>query len=195
MLLLLSVPIEGAFRKCVAFGGDLVTCMDGFHDIVTDYHERAKDLRFASGIAGVSPSALAWDAALMPIRENSVDCILSDLPFGVRCMSSKKLHSFLPLLFGECARCLRTTTGKMTILCGSFQVVLDALNQINEENELFESPISIIPVNIGGLSAWIIQLKRTGNAAVSLKNHRKRAATIIRRRYQILTAGSKRLQA
>jgi predicted secreted protein len=83
----------------------------------------------------------------------------------------------------------------MTILCGSFQVVLDALNQINEENELFESPTSIIPVNIGGLSAWIIQLKRTGNAAVSLKNHRKRAAAIIRRRYQTLTAGSKRLQA
>jgi Predicted N6-adenine-specific DNA methylase len=167
--------------------------MDGFNDIVTDYHKRAKDLRSAHGIAGAS-SALAWDAAMLPIRENSVDCILSDLPFGVRCMSSKKLHSFLPLLFGECARCLRMKTGKMTILCGSYQVVLDGLNQINMDNDLFESPTSIIPVNIGGLSAWIIKLTRTSNVATSLKNHRKRAATMTRKRYQTLT-GSKRPQA
>jgi len=189
-----TIPVEGAFRRCFVLGGDVVTNINGFHDIVTDYHERAKDLRYANEIAGVA-SALAWDATMLPIRGNSVDCVLSDLPFGIRCMSSKKLHSFLPLLFGECARCLRMKTGKMTLLCGSCQVVLDALNQVNLENALFESPTSIIPINIGGLSAWIITLKRTKNAATPLKKHRQRAAVLTRRRYQTSTGGSKRMQA
>lgn len=189
-----TIPVEASMRGCYGLGGDLVTLDESIQSILLDYHKRANDLRWIRGIVGVA-SALAWDAALLPIRGNSVDCIISDLPFGVRCMSSKKLHSFLPLLFAECARCLRTKTGKMTLLCGSYQVVLESLDRIHsEDHRLFERPTSIIPINIGGLTAWIILLKRTCNAAVPLKKHRQRVANMTRGRRQT-SNGTKRPQA
>ena len=169
-----------------------MTCIDGFDSIVRYYYERAEEWRCNKGIAGVS-SLLSWDATLLPIRGNSIDVIISDLPFGVRCMSSKKLKSFLPLLLAECARCLRAKTGKLTLLCGSYQTVFEGLNQVNTEYPLFENPQSLIPINIGGLSAWIVQVKRSNNIALRFKNHRQRSAKITKGRNQ--SKGSKRLQA
>ncbi len=48
-----------------------------------------------------------WDAANLPLRDNIVDRIASDLPFGRKCGSRRSNRCLYPRLFRECARVLR----------------------------------------------------------------------------------------
>ena len=89
--------------------------------------------------------------------------VISDLPFGKRCLSSKELSNFLPLFLNECARILKKG-GKALLLCGAIHGILDALLICSIESDLFGHPSSIFPVNVGGISAWIFQLHRSDAA-------------------------------
>jgi hypothetical protein len=82
----------------------------------------------------------------------------------------------------------------MILLCGSYQRVLDALLQANAVIPLFANPQSIIPVNIGGISAWIVQVQRTDTKFAQIPNHRQHVASMVRGRSQ-RTHGTKRAQA
>ena len=113
-------------------------------------------------------------------------------------MSAAKLQSFLPLLFSECARLLRKTTGRMTLLCGaSYKHTIDAILQQgsyddnNGFTKLFDIK-SVFPVNIGGLTGWIIQAKRNDAAAVAIKNYHDRRRKITKDRAQQKRQGVKR---
>jgi len=70
------------------------------------------------GVGGEADVSAAWDAALLPLCDRSVDTVVSDLPFGVKCLTAAKLQKLLPLAFRECARVLRPGTGRMVLLCG-----------------------------------------------------------------------------
>ena len=187
--------MEGSFKRSFALGGDLALSGDGGLDhIAFSYCKNARDYQNVDGHSG-SLDLASWDAALLPLRDMSADCIISDLPFGVRCMSSNKLKAFLPLLFSECARVLRPISGRMALLCGSYQGILEALQQGDEGLPTFEKPTSIIPVNIGGLSAWVILVKRSGSAATPLVNRKQRLVKILRGRSQRIAGGNKRVQS
>ena len=182
------MPIETSLmnNSKTSFGlaGDIEICeqdKEGLENIITNYcigaQKHQKDLSCSGGFGMMS-----WDASSLPIRgDGSIDCIISDLPFGVKCMSAKRLQTFLPLLFSECARVLRKS-GRMTLLCGSsYKHALDALsvqtyadktyhgkpNDKIYEDEIEEGKTvqclfqvdSIFPVNIGGLAGWIILTK------------------------------------
>jgi hypothetical protein len=181
-------------QKCFTMGGDLALCCnEGLDNIVADYSKSVLNFKASNRIIG-SSAMICWDAALLPLRGNTVDHVISDLPFGLRCMSSKKLSTFLPLLLRDCARCLRTHSGQMTLLCGSYQGILDALLQIETGSPIFTSPTSVIPVNIGGISAWIIKLKRTDVSFVQAPRHREHARAMVQGRSQSMH-GTKRAQA
>lgn len=162
--------------------------------IASAYSERARNYQVQHGYIG-SSDIMSWDASLLPIRDASVDIIISDLPFGMRCLSSHKLKSFLPLLLAECGRCLRPS-GQMTLLCGSFQGVLEAVQELDSMNDssMFAGPTSIFPVNIGGLSAWIVQIKRT-HEVVSFTQLRNRIRKMVTGRSQSMQGTKKMTQA
>lgn len=121
---------------------------------------------------------------LLPLRDSCVDCIVSDLPFGQKCLSSRELAWFLPLLLYQCARVLVPGAGKMVLLCGgNFEVILDIIQSLNvavaaatSRNDgddghpsaaatVFALPCeSVFPVNVGGFIAWVIVVYR-GTAA------------------------------
>lgn len=65
-------------------------------------------LPFAVGIC-------RWDATLLPLRDNSIDIIIVDMPFGLRCKTSLKLHILVPRLLQEIARVL-TPGGRAMLL-------------------------------------------------------------------------------
>ena len=113
----------------------------------------------ASSSSSSSSSMLAaWDAAQLPIRNSSVDVIVSDLPFGKQCLSANALNQLLPLLLMECARVLVPKTGRMVLLCGVPNAILQALE---ESQEYWIRPCTIVtPVTIGGLLAWIVRVER-----------------------------------
>ncbi len=204
-----SIPVEASLLNCqmtcYGIGGDIAIFNGGDNQgldrIITNYIKRARNYQVNQSCSGGN-DLLSWDASSIPVRESTIDCIISDLPFGQKCMSSKKLQTFLPLLFSECARILRKKTGRMTLLCGSsYKYVLDAISQQRNENDsntdlLFEVT-SIFPVNIGGLSGWIVQAIRNDIEFSPLKNYhiRHRKMTGGREQQQIRWGVKRRIQS
>ena len=111
-----TIPVEAALNNipCVGMGGDVALRIDSFARLVTKYLKGVKNVPKTAGSANFA----TWDAALLPIRDGTIDCIISDLPFGSKCLSSSKLQRFLPLLISECARILRPG-GRIVFLCGA----------------------------------------------------------------------------
>ena len=127
----------------VAFGGDIVASKL----LSSNNNTRHNDV-------------VNWDASWLPIRSSSIDVIISDLPFGVKCMNKRKLMTWLPLFFIQCFRIIRSNNnGRMVLLCGgTYNLLLDTINEYFES--YIQQPIAIRPVNIGGINAWILILYR-----------------------------------
>lgn len=123
----------------------------------------------------------AWDAGALPIRDASIDVIVSDLPFGQQCLSSGRLHRLLPLWVSEFARVL-CPGGRMVLLCGgSHSTVVGALQkQINNW-----TITCVFPVNIGGLLAWIVMATRKDAAIELLPNARQQLKKLTAHRERI----------
>ena len=189
-----TIPNEGAFRGCFALGGDIAMCCDsGLDNMASSYCKDVRKYQLEKNWSGAA-DVMSWNSSLIPLRDGCSDHIISDLPFGVRCMSAAKLKSFLPLLFSECARIL-CKGGKMTMLCGAFNVILAGIKDANSEAILFDNPTAIFPVNIGGLQAWVIQVTRSLDNAQSIQNHRCRATRIAKIHDRRMKSGAKNVQS
>ena len=104
-----------------------------------------------------------------------------------RCLSKGKLDAFLPLLFSECSRVLRPSTGRLVLLCGHYQTILNALEASTCKGYYQIPPRAIMPVNIGGLSAWILIFYRN-NQAID-----KSISINFRRRVKKMSVGRKQM--
>jgi Putative RNA methylase family UPF0020 len=141
------------------------------------------------------------DAANLPLRDESVDVVVSDLPFGQQCLSSAKLASVMPLLVSELARVLRRGSGRMVLLCGSYMAILTAMKEENERSGqvVWQLPCeAVFPVNIGGFMGWVIQVRRDWGEPTRLANHKERLRKITNRRNIKLSpeaSASRRLQS
>lgn len=175
-----TIPVEASLSGTVGVGGDRALKTEDFARLATKYLASSEELSSRKGTAGAANFA-TWDATLLPIREEVVDCIISDLPFGSKCLSAKKLSRFLPLLMSECARVLRPTTGRCVLLCGpgSCQSVVDAIcmQKTTSGSNAFECT-SIFPANIGGLVAWIVIVRRGEGSFIRSSNHRDGVRTL-----------------
>jgi SAM-dependent methyltransferase len=138
-----TIPMETMFlpkfsrhQPALALGGDLVLGPCGMASLATTYEKAARRVAadLASGKTITAENLLAWDASHLPIRSGSVDVIVSDLPFGHSCLSSKKLSQLLPVLMSELARVLRPGLGRMVLLCGYYLPILEELRRTNESS-------------------------------------------------------------
>ena len=114
----------------------------------------------------------AWDATTLPLATASVDAVVSDLPFGRSCMSTQRLQMLVPLLLNELARVVKPSTGRMVLLCGNPQILLDSMHQANlssmastansdATSSVWQLPVSTCrPINIGGHLVWILVVRR-----------------------------------
>jgi tRNA G10 N-methylase Trm11 len=173
--------------RAIGLGGDLVL-------------DHPQIVSAANGLASAnstqsSKSACcmaAWDAAYLPIRTASVDVIVSDLPFGQQCLSAKALSDLLPLIVSEMARVLRPR-GRMVLLCGSHELVLQALTDTSSHWEL--PCTAMVPVTIGGLLAWVVQVERNTTVHVPLLHHLERIRVLTEKRERIARHRSKEQEA
>ena len=88
-------------------------------------------------------------------------------------------------MFSELARVLQPKTGRLVLLCGNYLAAVKALQQLNHngdgggnnndhdtttasEDQVITMPlVSVFPVNVGGLLAWVIVAQRgTGQVRV-----------------------------
>jgi hypothetical protein len=178
-----TIPMEVP-PGVVGIGGDLILNTSALQPVAAEYSRQMRQFNSCN-----KSSLLAWDATSLPLRTSCVDAVVSDLPFGQKCLSSTKLDGLLPLLFGEFGRVLRPMMGCMLLLCGSFATVLDALAQLNKlqnDGMIWILPAeSVLPVNIGGLAAWIIKVQRGPAEAVLVPKHLERARKLVRDRERI----------
>lgn len=190
---------RGEATSVIGIGGDLVLTPSGFGSLANQYCKNTK-----SHQAEMHPNSndrkpvfcaevAAWDACNMPFRSGAADAIVSDLPFGQSCLSSAKLQQVLPLLMSEFARILAPKTGRMVLLCGNYASIIENLHYANQEYKVFKGEDSssllwklpcqaIFPVNIGGVQAWVIQVKRAEGEAVDIKNKRERVQKLVSKR-------------
>merc|ERR1712203_906367 len=141
-----TIPVEaGMLGYAVGLGGDISAQFQ--ESVVVPYLNQVRP----SSVCAM----MNWDATLLPIRDSSVDIVISDLPFGVRCLSSNRIEAFLPLLMAEVIRILRVG-GKVLFLCTNPSRIVKCVQGTNEVIHYK----AIFPVNIGGIVAWVVMMER-----------------------------------
>ena len=150
----------------IGLGGDLVLNHPKIANAACSLLSAATSSSSSKTNAKSVSSLVAWDAAHLPIRTASIDVVVSDLPFGKKCLSASALSSLLPLVVSELARVLipsqsstiSTPSSRMVLLCGSYESLLQA---VHGTSQYWRLPCkAIIPTNIGGICAWIVQIER-----------------------------------
>ena len=103
---------------------------------------------------------LQWDCLLPCLRDNSVDVIITDLPFGKRSGSKADNRVLYPRTLLAMARVVRPDTGRAVLLTQDKNSMLKSLNKI----ERYWKSKKWISTNIGGLTALIFLLSRTSHS-------------------------------
>ncbi|KAI2799288.1 hypothetical protein RDWZM_001967 [Blomia tropicalis] len=102
-----------------------------------------------------------WDCTSLPIRTNSIDVFITDLPFGRRHGSKHINKSLYPAILTEMVRCSCTQSGRIVLLTqdktNANRCISDPRirKYIHHEKSFF--------VKIGGLDSSIYLLKRNSN--------------------------------
>ena len=103
---------------------------------------------------------IQWDCLLPCLRDNSVDIIVTDLPFGKRSGSKADNRVLYPRTLLSLARVVRPGTGRAVLLTQDKNSMLKSLNKI----ERYWKSTKFISTNIGGLTALVFLLSRTNNS-------------------------------
>ena len=96
-----TIPLEASFVTGAP-------CILGA-DVATEYAEHAlANLRACDKSSGCwhRVNVLNWDARCLPLRSNSVDLLLCDMPYGLRCGNSRKNGKMYGAIVSEVARVL-----------------------------------------------------------------------------------------
>ncbi|XP_015173673.1 PREDICTED: THUMP domain-containing protein 3-like [Polistes dominula] len=143
-----SIPIEGG----LVYGSSYILCGDN--------HSKAV-LRSKSNIEISCPKSKVdltqWDVCYLPLLNNSIDIVVTDMPFGKRSgnmMDNRVLYKQFLLQLGRVVRC---NTGRLVLLTydkRSFNLSLQAAADLFKVTKM-------LGVNIGGLAAVVYVLKRT----------------------------------
>uniref|UniRef100_A0A6I8RQQ6 THUMP domain containing 3 n=1 Tax=Xenopus tropicalis TaxID=8364 RepID=A0A6I8RQQ6_XENTR len=101
--------------------------------------------------------AVHWDISSLPLRDGSVDVIVTDMPFGKRMGSKKKNWDLYPACLREMSRVCRAGTGRAVLLTHDRKCFIKALAKAGH----LWRKVHTVWVNIGGLHAGVYLLKRT----------------------------------
>ncbi|KAF1315104.1 Thump domain-containing protein 3 isoform x1, partial [Globisporangium splendens] len=97
---------------------------------------------------------MQWDATALPLRSKSIDKVIVDMPFGVRCGNHRINNKIYPKLMKELIRVLRDG-GRAVILVMSKKLFLSSFQHLPFR------VAQVHEVNIGGLAGGIYVLEKT----------------------------------
>lgn len=102
-----------------------------------------------------------WDIHHLPLRTESVDAIVTDLPFGKKMGTRKSNMLMYPRALEECARVCRPGA-RLVMLTQHMRAMKKALS---------ESPLLIVvcmyKINMGGLNVFVYVMKRVGKSLLA----------------------------
>ena len=104
---------------------------------------------------------ILWDVVKAGcLRDNSVDVVVSDLPFGRRSGSKADNRKLYPDTLISLARLVRPHTGRAVLLTQDKTSMLFAIPKVKQ----YWAQKRIISTNIGGLTALVFLLTRTNQS-------------------------------
>eukprot|EP01126_Amoeba_proteus_P066851 TRINITY_DN9757_c0_g1_i5.p1 TRINITY_DN9757_c0_g1~~TRINITY_DN9757_c0_g1_i5.p1 ORF type:complete len:429 (-),score=73.34 TRINITY_DN9757_c0_g1_i5:586-1824(-) len=140
-----TIPIEGSLAHPTSFF------------ISGDHHSKAvmgASRNISDHARNNNCVSLLWDVTHLPLRDNSVDAVISDLPFGHRHGTYQSNCKLYPKILSECTRvCI--TGGTLLFLTLANRIMLRAINQITNL-----VVVNIHPVFVGGFEANLYHLKK-----------------------------------
>lgn len=98
-----------------------------------------------------------WDATALPLKDNSVDVFVTDMPFGKRSGTRMNNQQLYPRVLHELARTSRLDTGRACLLTHDHRCMLHALKAVSQ----WWRRSATVSVNIGGLAACVYLIHRT----------------------------------
>lgn len=104
----------------------------------------------------LSISVFRWDVTLLPLRPESVDVFVTDLPFGKRSGSKVENRVLYPKILNEMARVARRETGRAVLLTEDKNDFFKAM----EANQSLWWKKKHLWINIGGMWAGVFLLLR-----------------------------------
>jgi len=101
-----------------------------------------------------------WDCLVPCLRDSSVDVIITDLPFGKRSGSKADNRVLYPRTLLSMARVVRPNTGRAVLLTQDKNSMFRCFKQV----EKYWKHTKQISTNIGGLTALVFLISRTGES-------------------------------
>jgi len=101
-----------------------------------------------------------WDCLLPALKDNSVDVMITDLPFGKRSGSKADNRVLYPRTLTSMARVVRPNTGRAVLLTQDKRSMFQALKKV----EKYWKQRKLISTNIGGLTALVFLMNRTSES-------------------------------
>ncbi|XP_078065518.1 tRNA (guanine(6)-N(2))-methyltransferase THUMP3 isoform X2 [Mustelus asterias] len=112
-----AIPIEGAleFSQCYFLGGDnnVLAVNRSVNNINSLQKKRLEKGRITWGLP---LDVVQWDICNLPLKTNSVDVVISDMPFGRRMGSRRQNWDLYPACLKEMGRICRPETGRAALL-------------------------------------------------------------------------------
>lgn len=130
------------------------------HFIISDHSMQNMDIAMQNvrACAGKGPlTVFCCDAAKIPLRHQSVDVVVSDLPFGMRHGSVSANKSLYPALFKQMERVLKSG-GRAVLLTMAKSVIKQVIDQ---RKKFGWTLISERPLEVGGYLSWVFELQFT----------------------------------
>ncbi|XP_067855080.1 THUMP domain-containing protein 3 [Heptranchias perlo] len=153
-----AIPIEGAleFPQCYFLGGDNnVLAVNRSVNNMNSLQKKRLDKGRTTW--GMPLDVVQWDICNLPLKTNSVDVVISDMPFGKRIGSRKKNWDLYPACLKEMGRVCRPETGRAALLTQDKKCFVKAMSKMGH---LWRKSHTVW-VNVGGLHAAVYLLKRS----------------------------------
>ncbi|XP_019619518.1 PREDICTED: THUMP domain-containing protein 3-like [Branchiostoma belcheri] len=161
-----AISIEGGleYRQCLHLSGDNheCACPRTRANIATINNQRR---RKGQGVLPVD--TLRWDVGNLPLRTESVDVFITDMPFGKRHGSKQGNWELYRRTVRDMARVCRFPTGRAVLLTEDKK----CLNKVLAEYDSLWNKKLVLFIKMGGLDAAIYQLKRTNNPFPKFLEH------------------------
>ncbi|KRY70818.1 THUMP domain-containing protein 3 [Trichinella pseudospiralis] len=98
-----------------------------------------------------------WNATKLPLTTASIDCIVTDLPYGRRSGSVRSNQTLYPALLNEFARVLKIGTGRACLVTNDKSTLTRSCMKVSNYFDCRK----LCHINIGGLYPAVYHFKRT----------------------------------
>lgn len=158
-----SIPIECS----LCWPLSLVLCGDNFPAASVRSQQNMDALNeqhLAENKGALKLNVFQWDACQLPLKSNTVDVIITDLPFGKRLGRKADNRSLYPAFLEEATRVSKLKVGRAVLLTQDKKTLSRTIGRLHR----FWHQSRVIGVNIGGLAACVYVLHRTAASVPEL---------------------------